>query len=179
MIADSVDVSPDLVRWSASAGMTVIQGSVAIDQRSAISSKGGESRYYIAAAEGPWYIVTSSDRMGPEFLVFGATSMAVIEIYFFAKFGRSIRNSQKLPLLDYPLYREQLDVGYSLSSITLDGRTLPLLKGTEGGQIAMGSTSDLVEISTYIGVSTAILMKSFLDPSGNPLSFVENNKSES
>jgi hypothetical protein len=64
----------------------MIQGSQTSDGRTVIWNKGGESRYFIEFLDG-WYVITSSDRMGPETYDFAAESMRVVEKNLYGNLG--------------------------------------------------------------------------------------------
>src|ERR1700746_285541 len=69
VVSYSIEIPPQLEEWAAL----------------------GEVRHFNGTNDSGWFTVTDSDRLGPEYLVFLAPSMATIEIYFFGKFGGYIR----------------------------------------------------------------------------------------
>lgn len=77
-----VDLTADLQAWIRLAGLDTVQGSEPNDGRTIIWNQGGERRYFIDFADN-WYIVNSSDRMGPENFNFAGRSMRVTERYLY------------------------------------------------------------------------------------------------
>ncbi|VAZ96328.1 Imm61 family immunity protein [Mycobacterium pseudokansasii] len=110
---NGVDLTSDLQAWCRRARLDMVQGSQTKDGRTVIWGNAGEVRYYIYNIEG-WYVITCSDRMGPEAYDFAATSMHVIERYLYGVFGGSVRNSAGLPYIRAPFSRKELRPGYSI-----------------------------------------------------------------
>ena len=120
-------------------------------------------------------MVTVSDRMAEEELIFTANSMALIELYFFGKFGLSVRSSLKLPLLAFPKSAEETVGAYTLGLATFDGHENLALLDAAGSAIAItasgkiAGTTELVCLSLYLTSSADEVMASYLAPSGRPL----------
>lgn len=177
-----VDVSEDLANWAKRAGYEVTQGSqppvrdnVEDDGRAVIWANHGEIRYFVGGHPSGWFYVTSSDRMSDETLEFAAESMQLIELYFYGKFGLSLRSSLKLPILKYPRSADDTVGGYSLGSASFEGRDNLALVNAEGSAIALttsgkiAGTAELVCLSYYLVSSVEAVKSSYLNPSGQPL----------
>ncbi len=181
-MTQTFDLSQDLVEWAQQAGYQVTQGSTPAridtaggDDRSVVWANNGEIRYFIGQQAGGWYIVTSSDRMAPEELVFAAESMDMVELYFYGKCGLSIRSSLSLPILRYPRSADEVAAGYGIGTATLEGRESLALIDAVGSPVAITAsgkivgTAELVCLSYYLASSVEALKASYLDPSGRPL----------
>lgn len=177
-----LDVSADLVEWAVLAGYHVTQGSqkasttdAEADGRPVIWSSLGEIRYYIGPHPSGWFVVTVSDRMAEEDLIFAAESIALIELYLFGKFGMSVRSSLRLPLLKYPTSTDEMAEGYTLGTASFDGHQDLVLIDPTGSAIAatasgkLVGTAELVCLSRFIVSSVDVLKASYRDPSWRPL----------
>lgn len=166
-MTSGVDLAPDLQAWLRLAGLEVTQGSQTGDGRTVIWNKGGESRYFVNVIDG-WYVITSSDRMGPETYSFAAESMPVLEKYLYGHFGGSAR-SDELPSIRAPFERDELRSGYSIGKQAFAGRERPTLIDRTGKVVAITAVDRLVELSHYLDVSVDVIKSSFLAPDGKPL----------
>lgn len=166
-MTSGVDLSPDLQQWVRLAGLDMIQGSQTNDGRTIIWNKGGEVRYFIDKLDS-WYIITSSDRMGPETYSFAAESMSVIEKYLYGAFGGMVR-SDDLPSLRAPFQRDELRPGYSIGKQAFAGRERHSLISPTGKVVAIAAVDRLVELSHYLDVPAEIIKNSYLAPDGKPL----------
>jgi hypothetical protein len=170
-----IEVPPQLTEWAALAGYSLTPGSDTEDGRAMFWSAGGEVRHFIGTNDAGWFTVTDSDRLGPEYLVFLAPSMATIESYFFGKFGGYIRSRKKLPRVHVPFTLEEISTGFTIQSRNFDGVERFTLIASDGSEVAASSgdkfsgTADLVELSHYLTVTTEDIVTSYLDPEGNPL----------
>lgn len=177
-----VEVSDDLADWATRAGCEVNQGSqpplrddVDDDGRTVIWANHGEIRYFVGGHASGWFCVTSSERMSDETLEFAAESMHLIELYFYGKFGLSLRSSLKLPVLKYPRSADDAVGGYSLRTATFDERENLALVDAKGSAIALttsgriAGTAELVCLSYYLASSVEAVKSSYLNPSGQPL----------
>jgi hypothetical protein len=145
----------------------MIQGTQTVDGRTVIWNKGGESRYFIDVIDG-WYVITSSDRMGPENYDFAGESMPVIEKYFYGRFGGSVR-SDDMPDIRSPFQRDELRPGYSIGQQMFAGRERHTLIDRAGKVAAIAGVEDLVELSHYLDVTVEVIKSSYLAPDGKPL----------
>jgi Immunity protein 61 len=164
---NGVDLTPDLQAWLRLAGLDMIQGSQTDDHRTVIWNKGGESRYFIGVVDG-WYIITSSDRMGPETYSFAAESMPVIEKYLYGQFGGSVR-SDDLPYIKAPFQRDELRPGYSIGKQVFAGRERHTLIDRTGKVVAIAAVDRLVELSHFLDASVDVIKSSYLALDGKPL----------
>lgn len=162
-----VDLSSDLQAWVRRAGLEMIQGSQTHDGRTIIWNKGGEVRYFIDLID-DWYVITSSDRMGPENYQFAAESMPVIEKYLYGAFGGSVR-SDDLPYIRVPFQRDELRLGYSVGKKMFAGRERHTLIDRTGKVVAITAVDRLVELSHYLDASVEVIKDSYLAPDGKPL----------
>jgi hypothetical protein len=145
----------------------MVQGSQTDDGRTIIWNKGGEVRWFIDVIDN-WYVITSSDRMGPETYDFAAVSLPVIEKYLYGTFGGSTR-SDDLPDIRAPFQRDELRPGYSIGEKAFAGRRRHTLIDRTGKVVAIAGIEDLVELSHYLDVPVDIIKDSYLAPNGKPL----------
>jgi Immunity protein 61 len=167
MMTGPVDLSPDLQRWVHLAGLDMLQGTQTNDGRTIIWNKGGEVRYFIGITDG-WYVITSSDRMGPETYDFAGRTMPIVEKYLYGLFGGSVRDSD-LPRLRTPFRRDQLRAGYSIGKQTFAGRERHRLIDQSDGVVAIAGVEDLVELSHYLDATREAIENSYLAADGKPL----------
>lgn len=163
----SVDLSIELRDWIRLAGLDMIQGSQANDGRTVIWNNLGEVRYFIDVVDG-WYVIISSDRMGPETFEFAGESMPVVEKYLYGAFGGSVR-SEDLPYIRAPFQRDELRPGYSIGKQVFAGRERHTLIDRAGKVVAIAAVDRLVELSHYLEVSVDVIKNSYLAPDGKPL----------
>lgn len=174
-MTDLIEISPRLEEWAALAGYTLTPGSRTRDGRAMFWSPGGEVRYFIGANHDGWFIVTDSDRLGPEYLDLAAPSMATIERYFFGKFGRFIRSRKDLPRVQTPIAREEVSAGFTIGARMFEGVERLALIAPSGSEVAVSSgdelsgTADLVKLSLYLTATMEDIVTSYLDPDGKPL----------
>lgn len=167
-----IDISSRLQEWSARAGYTLtLQG----DGRAEFWSRGGEVRYFIGARDDGWFVVTSSDRLGPEYLTLATTSVEAMERYFFGMFGEYIRSGQRLSRVRMPRTREEISPGYVIDTRVFDRVERLALIDVDGSAVAITSsgkvsgTRELVELSLYLTATVDDIVASSLDPEGKPL----------
>lgn len=164
---NEVDLSSDLEAWIRLGGMDITKGSQRDDGRTVIWTGAGETRYFIHATDG-WYVVTSSDRMGPESYEFAAGSMAVVEKYLYVAFGQSVRGDD-LPYIRVPFQRNELRPGYGVGARDFAGRERHTLLDSNGKTVAITAIDRLVELSHYLNASVDEIKASYLAPDGKPL----------
>jgi hypothetical protein len=167
-VTTGVDLSPDLQQWIRLAGSAVIPGSQASDGRTLLWNKLGEVRYFIALVDG-WYVITSSDRMGPETYDFAAARMPVIEKYLYGKFGGVVRSDRDLATIRVPFQREELRPEYMIGTQFFADRERHTLTDTTGTVLAIAGVEDLVELSHYLDTPVDVIKDSYLAPDGKPL----------
>ncbi|WP_407688871.1 TNT antitoxin family protein [Mycobacterium sp. HUMS_1102779] len=166
-MTSSVDLTPDVQHWLRLAGLDMIQGSQTNDGRTIIWNSGGEVRNFIDFSDG-WYIITESDRMGPEAFSFAGASMQIIEKYLYGAFGGVVRGDD-LPSVRVPFDREELYPGYSIGKVLFEGRERRTLVDHAGKVVAIAAIDRLVELSHYLNVSIEIIKGSYLAADGKPL----------
>jgi hypothetical protein len=170
-----IEISLELQQWAEVAGYSLTPGSHTDDGRALFWSSGGEVRHFIGIDNSGWFKVTDSDRLGPEYLVFAAPSIATVERYFFGKFGGYIRSRKKLPRVHVPFVLEELSAGFTIQSRVFEGVERFVLVASDGSEVALSTgdkfsgTADLVEMSYYLTAATADIMASYLEPDGKPL----------
>jgi Immunity protein 61 len=174
-MTDIIEISPRLEEWAALAGYSLTPGSRTDDGRALFWSDGGEIRHFIGTNSRGWFVVTDSDRLGPEYLNLAARSMTTIEHYFFGQFGRFIRSQKKLPRVHMPIESEEISAGFTIRTQPFDGAERLALIGPDGSEVAISSgdkfsgTADLVKLSHFLTATAEDIMSSYLDPSGKPL----------
>ena len=166
-MTSGVDLTSDLQVWVRLAGLDMIQGSQANDGRTVIWNNLGEVRYFIDVVDG-WYVIISSDRMGPETFEFAGESMPVVEKYLYGAFGGSVR-SEDLPYIRAPFQRDELRPGYSIGKQVFAGRERHTLIDRTGKVVAITAVDRLVELSHYLDASVDVIKNSYLAPDGKPL----------
>ncbi|GLE52413.1 TNT antitoxin family protein [Mycobacterium montefiorense] len=164
----SVELSNELQDWLRLAGVSTTQGSQTDDGRTIVWTKLGESRYFIDVIDN-WYVMTCSDRMGPEAYEFSADSMAVIEKYLFGTYGGIIRGDEGLPRVRMPFQRHELRPEYSIGKQIFAQRERHTLVDRTGKVVAIAGIEDLVELSHYLDVSVDVIKRSYLAPDGKPI----------
>src|SRR5581483_7273543 len=138
-------------------------------------SAGGEVRHFVGISDTGWFNVTDSDRLGPEYLVFAAPSMATVESYFFGRFGGYIRSRQRLPRVRIPFELEEISAGFTIQARNFEEGPRLTLIAPDGSEVAASSgdkfsgTADLVELSRYLTATDEDIMSSYLSPDGRPL----------
>ncbi len=147
--------------------MEMIQGSQTDDGRTIIWNHLGEVRYFIDVIDG-WYVITTSDRMGPENYEFAADSMPVIERYLYGAFGGSVRGDD-LPQIRVPFQRDELRPGYRIGKQAFAGRERHTLIDRAEKLVAITAVDRLVELSHYLDASVDVIKNSYLAPDGKPL----------
>jgi hypothetical protein len=167
-VTAGVDLTTDLETWIRFAGLDMIQGSQAEDSRTVIWNTGGEVRYFIDVVGG-WYVITTSDRLGPETYEFAAESMSIIEKYLYGVFGDSVRQGEKLPHIRSPFNRDELKAGYSIGKQEFAGRERHILIDPTGNGVAITAVDRLVGLSHLLDVSVDVIKGSYLAPDGKPL----------
>lgn len=172
---NSIEIPKRLEEWSAAAGYTLTPGSAADDGRPLFWSTGGELRYYITVGQNSCYVITGSDRGGPEHLELAASSWTTIEKYLYGDFGDSIRFRRRLPAVDAPTTAENLAPGYSLSKTKFSDRDYWSLIGPDGtvGAVSRGdevsATLRLVQLALYLTFSIDDIIAASTNPDGSPL----------
>jgi Immunity protein 61 len=172
-VSYSIEIPPQLEEWAALAGYSLTPETD--DGRAMFWSAGGEVRHFIGTNDSGWFTVNDSDRLGPEYLVFLAPSMATIEIYFFGKFGGYIRGRKNLPRVHIPFEPEEISPGFTIQSRKFDGVDRLTLIASDGSEVAASSgdkfsgTAELVELSCYLSVTVDDIMASYQSPDGRPL----------
>jgi hypothetical protein len=167
-VTDDVDLTSDLQGWVRLAGLDTIQGSKTDDGRTVIWNVGGEVRYFINKCD-DWYVITTSDRLGPETYSFAAESMPTVEKYLYGAFGDSIRQDQRLPRIRSPFHREELKPGYDIGKQVFAERERHTLIDRTGKVIAITAIDRLVELSHFLDATIDVIKNSFLAPDGKPL----------
>jgi hypothetical protein len=167
-VTSGVDLTADLQAWVRLAGLDMIQGSQTDDGRTVIWNTGGEVRYFIDVVDG-WYVITTSDRLGPETYEFAAESMPIIEKYLYGVFGDSVRQDENLPYIRSPFHPEELRPGYSIGKQAFAGRERHTLIDDAGKVIAITAVDRLVELSHFLDVTVDVIKNSYLAPDGKPL----------
>jgi Immunity protein 61 len=174
-VTDVIEISARLEEWAALAGYSLTRGSRRDDGRALFWSDGGEIRHFIGANGRDWFVVTDSDRLGPEYLNLAARSMTTIEHYFFGQFGRFIRSQKRLARVHMPIANEEISPGFTIRTQPFDGAERLALIAPDGSEVAVSGgdkfsgTADLVKLSLFLTATADDIMTSYLDPNGKPL----------
>ncbi|MGV7360482.1 MULTISPECIES: Imm61 family immunity protein [Mycobacterium] len=164
----TVDLSADLNNWIRSAGLDTIQGSRTDDGRTIIWNKGGEVRYFVSFVDG-YYVMTSSNRMGPESFHICTPTLVMLEKYLYGRFGNSIRKQKGLGWVRKPSSIDELQQGYMLGKEFFSDRERDALLDESGTVLAIGQVDRLVELSHYVDIPPSVIKDSFSEPQGKPL----------
>jgi hypothetical protein len=171
----SINISRRLDEWATLAGYTLTPGASTADGRAMFWSAGGEVRYFIGASDNGWFVLTDSDRLGPEHFKLAADSMITMEKYLFGKFGAFIRNKRNLPRIEIPIAKEDVATGFSIDYRPYEDGQRTALVGPNGSILAFSSadllygTMELVGLSIYLTASIDDITAAFLSPDGRPL----------
>jgi hypothetical protein len=168
--------------WATVAGYKITQASERLaspqamnDIRSMLWANMGETRYFVGMEADGWAVVTESSRMSDEQFVFAGKSMQIVELFFLEKCGLSARFDRDLPPLKMPQGLSDIADGYQIESrvfrgsenLALIGPGNVLLAVTGSGKIA--GTAELATLSISLQTTMDTVMKSYLDPAGEPL----------
>jgi len=170
-----VEVSHQLEEWAALAGYTLTPGPSNSDERPMFWSAGGEVRYFIADKKDGWFVVTDSDRLGPEHFKLAATSMNIIEKYLFGMFGEFIRGRQDLPPVNVPITRDEVAAGFTIENRLFENANRLALVDSSESPLAFSSadpvfgTMELAGLSLYLTATVDEITAAFLNPDGSPL----------
>ncbi len=138
-------------------------------------SPGGEVRYFVGANDDNWFIITDSDRLGPENFRLAANSISTIEKYFFGTFGEFIRAKRGLPRIRIPIAKEEIAAGFTIDYRPFEHIDRLALIDPEGTALAFSSadlfygTMELVGLSIYLTATVDDITATFLNPDGRPL----------
>ncbi|GBG39292.1 Imm61 family immunity protein [Mycobacterium montefiorense] len=172
---ERVEISPELEEWGKLAGYTLTHGSQTVDGRAVFSASLGEIRLLIGRSENGLFIITDSDRLGPEQFILAAPLMTTIERYFIGRLGLAIRNQQNLPRVRVPISAEELPPAFSIDVRQFGDAEHWALVTADGALVAIGSTdqitgtADLVRLSFFLTATIEEIFTSALDEDGKPL----------
>ncbi|TFD61608.1 hypothetical protein E3T39_06090 [Cryobacterium suzukii] len=162
----------DFVEWVGRSGHEIGVGKSGEVE---IEPPGGEYVYFLNSMDNGWIRVTWSDRGGDPQWEFEAASIDVIEHYFTAEFGGSVRSEEGLPgTVRFPSRVEELEVGASLRVISQGqyGGSEELSIGQQAVGIFTFTASNFhsaVRASHYCSMSLVNLRAIFVDPDARPL----------
>jgi hypothetical protein len=174
-MTESIEISAELKKWGELAGYKLAHGTNPNDGVAVFSASLGETRILIRRNNTGWFVITDSDRMGPEQFILATPSMATVERYFFGKFGLAIRSLRNLPRVRVPVSAEKLSPGFRLETRIFDGVERWALIALDDSTVAVGSTdqvtgtAELVRLSLYLSSTIDEIIASVLDPDGKPL----------
>lgn len=165
-----LEFSKELLSWAKVAGYALTPASITGDGRAIFwTDPGGEIRYFIAANQGGWLVVTSSERMGSEQFEVGVQSIFVLERYLFGQFGIDVRSKCRLPRVVKPHRVEEVYPGFGIEAMEFEGVTRDSLVDPGGNTLAIGDVYDMVLVSHYLNSTVAQIEESFHRPDGRPL----------
>ncbi|ULP40473.1 TNT antitoxin family protein [Mycobacterium lentiflavum] len=175
-MTEPVEIAPELAAWAKVAGYSVAHGSQTADGRATFSASLGEIRLLIGRrSENGLFVITDSDRMGPEQFILAAPLMRTIERYLFGRFGLEIRSQRSLPRVKVPTSREELSPGFNIEMRGFDDVEHWALIKADSTLVAIGSTdqttgtADLVKLSLYLTATIEDICTAVLDPDGKPI----------
>ncbi|WP_166784057.1 Imm61 family immunity protein [Cryobacterium suzukii] len=162
----------DFVEWVGRSGYEI---GVGTSGEIEIEPPGGEYVWFLNSMDNGWIRVTRSDRGKDPQWEFEAASIDVIEHYFTAGFGDSVRSEEGLPgIVRFPIRVEELEPRASLRVISQGqyGGLEELSIGLQAVGIFPFRASnyhDAVSASHYCSMSLVDLRAIFLDPDARPL----------
>lgn len=136
------------------------------------SEHGGEVRYYLRAAPGGGYILTSAERASSEQFEFYTKLMPVMERHLMASFGWLYRSEHQLPRLTTFRTQDDLAPGYTIvagereGSFELLDRSGALTARAHG---KVTSISAFAELSHLLEASLSDIRRSYENSNGSPL----------
>ncbi|WP_084293473.1 TNT antitoxin family protein [Mycobacterium gastri] len=170
-----IEIPARLAEWGNIAGYTLTPGSRSEDGRAIFWASLGEIRLFIGWNDRGWFVVTDSDRMGPEHFILAAPSMDTIEKYFFGRFCPTIRRKRELPRLKIPVLKEQLPSNFRIDIRDFEGVERLTLVANDGSVVAVSSsdpvtgTAELAKLSFFLAAPIDEIVASCFDPYGKPL----------
>jgi hypothetical protein len=165
-----VEFSEDLTRWAIRANYSLTPQDVS---GAAIfwSDPGAETRFYIRRVGDTGFVITQAQRASSEDFRLFATSIDVVERYFFNVFGSDVRDQQRMPRLNMPRRTNEIASGFSIDDVDADGNRK--LIGPHGpAAIARGqiqSVPILVLLSHLLVATIDDIEQSYGRPDGRPL----------
>ncbi|WP_082459702.1 MULTISPECIES: TNT antitoxin family protein [unclassified Mycobacterium] len=174
-MTDTIRVSKRLAQWAELAGYTLTPGDCTDDGRAILWAASGEIRLFIGQNDASWFIVTDSDRMGPEHFVLAAPSMDAIEKYLYGRFCLHIRSARGLPRVGVPVSDSGFVSTYSIEARDFEGTQRFALVASDGSTLAVSSsdkvtaTAELRKLALYLTATIDQIEESAIDPDGKPL----------
>ncbi|MBI2695941.1 TNT antitoxin family protein [Mycobacterium nebraskense] len=175
MTDSSIGISTRLEQWAELAGYTLTPGKCTDDGRALFWAALGEIRLFIGKSQDGWFVVTDSDRMGPEHFILAAPSMDTIEKYLFGRFCLHIRSARGLPRVGVPASHNGLLSPYSIETRDFQGTQRFALIASDGSTVAVSSadrvtaTAELRKLALYLTATIDQIEASADDPDGKPL----------
>jgi hypothetical protein len=170
-----IEISHRLEEWAVLAGYTLTPGSSTSDGRAMLWSAGGEVRYFIGSNDDDWFVITVSDRLGPENFRLAAASMSTVEKYLFGMFGEYIRSKRRLPPVNVPIAKDEISAEFTIQKGVFESANRSALIDSDGSPLAFSSadpvygTMELAGLSLYLTATVDDITSAFLDPNGSPL----------
>lgn len=174
-MTEPVEISPQLEEWAGRADYALTPGVRTDDGRAVFWASLGEIRLFIGRTDEGWFVITDSDRMGPEHFILAAPSMVTIEKYLLGRFYPAIRSKLNLPRIRVPVAPDELPAGYSIDTRQFEGVGRLALIASDGSTVAVSSTdrvtgtAELVRLSLFSTASNEDIAASALDLDGKPL----------
>jgi Immunity protein 61 len=174
-MTESIQISKRLEKWAELAGYTLTPGKCTDDGRAIFWAALGEIRLFIGKNQDSWFVVTDSDRMGPEHFILAAQSMGAIEKYLFGRFCLHIRSARGLPRVAVPIMDNSLVSTYSIENRDFEGTQRFALVASDGSMVAISSTdrvtakADLTKLALYLTATIDQIEASAVDLDGKPL----------
>lgn len=166
------DFQPDFVEWVGRSGHQIGVGN---SGEISIAVPGGEYVWFLNSMDNSWIRVTRSDKGKDPVWEFEAAFIDVIEHYFTAELGDSVRTEEGLPgMVRFPSRVEELEAGASLRVIS-QGQYVGI-EELSIGQQALGiftfrasNYHPAVRASHYCSMPLVDLRAMFVNPDARPL----------
>jgi immunity protein 61 of polymorphic toxin system len=174
-MTDLIEISPQLEQWAKRANYELTPGSRMADGRAVFWASLGEIRLLIGRNQDGWFVITDSDRMGPEHFVLAAPSMTTIEKYFFGRFCLSIRSNSRFPRVHIAMSAGEMADNFSIETRSFEGVERFALISTDGSIAAIGSAdgvtakAQLTKLAVFLTATIDQIEASAVDPDGKPL----------
>lgn len=175
-------LAPEVVQCAIAAEFDVSAPDRNGDGRAVFTANLGETTFLVGLETDDIVVVSESDRLQPDYLVFAAPSASTVERYLLMTFGSTFRFRRRFPRIRIPVARDQVASGFDVANRSFRGDERLALIGTDGQPVAWSrsdpyiATVALVELSHHMMGSVNDIAASYLNPSASPLfdHFVHN-----
>jgi hypothetical protein len=185
-VSNPPDLAAEVFECAIAAGHEVNTSHQTKDGRIVFTAGLGETSFFVGNGPDDTVVVSESDRLQPEYMVFAAPAVSTVDRYLLMTLGSTVRFRQKLPRIRFPVDSDHVAPGFDLMLKPFHGDERLTLVNSGGEAVAWGrsdpiiATVVLVELSHHMAGSISDIAASYLNPSGSPLfdHFVQNKAAE-